>query len=287
MPDNEQSAAYYARAIEAVLAKSNRRESITMATEADLKTGAMTAIFRPVHLPLVSDVRFEGNQRITSADLTAAVARVLPGKGYTELIARRILDQNLRPLYEEKACLTLKFPAVKIAEGGDGKVAVTAVVDEGPVWTLGKVDVLGDDLPLEAMRKAANFPEGQPANWRLVTTEMAAMEKVLRQDGYLRVSSRAERAFRKDATVVDVAIRVNKGKQFRFGALALNGLSAGVERECRAMWQLREGEPMNGLYMDDFLRAILRGPAKGVKSVKQELRVRAGTNVIDPVVTFK
>ena len=287
MPDSEPCAAYYQRAIEAALDRSNRRKEITMNTEADLATGKMIAIFRPANLPSASEIRFDGNQQIGTSVLTAAVSGLLLGKEYSERFLRRVLDSNVKPLYEEKALLTVTFPAVKVVNTGEGMVSVTVTIDEGRAWTLGKVDISGDELPLDEMRKAAAFPEGKPANWKQVTAEIAAMELVLRRNGYLGVSSSPERLYRKDTGIVDVAIRVKKGKQFLFGSLQLSGLSPGVQRESMAIWKLREGVPLNGPYIDDYLRSVLRGPASDAHGVQQQLNVRPGTNVIDVAIAFK
>jgi outer membrane protein assembly factor BamA len=183
--------------------------------------------------------------------------------------------------------LTVRFPLIATAEAGAGKVAVTVTVDEGPIWLLGKVDVAGDDLPLDEMRKAAKFPEGKTANWKQIKDEISAMEAVLQRDGYLRVSANSERLYRKEGGVVDLAIRVKKGPQIRFGALRLNGLSPAAEREATAMWKIGEGEPMNGPYIDEYVKAVLKGPARGVHGVGRELNIRPGSNVMDVAITFK
>jgi outer membrane protein assembly factor BamA len=286
MPDSEDCTAYYQHAIEAALEKSNQRVAIMMKSEVDLKTGEMVAIFRPVNLPLVSDIRFERNQRILAPALTAAVSGLVLHQEYSERVVRQIVDLNLKPLYEEKGLLTVAFPSVTIAKNADGTVAVTVAVDEGKVWTLGKVDVSGDELPLDAMREAAKFPEGKLANWKQVTAGIDAMKKVLHTDGYLAVSAKLERTYRKDAGVVDLAVQVKKGQQFLFGSLQLNGLSGDVEKQLRPAWKLREGDPMNDLYFLEFLRAIRGGPVKDMR-VGQTLNLRPGTNVIDVIITFK
>src|ERR1017187_2874783 len=138
MPNNERASAYYKRAIEAVLRKSNHPEEIVMKTEADLPTGKTWVAFRPAHLPKVAAIRFEGNAAIAGSALQAALAKVAMSQDYTERDFRRKLELNLRPLYEELGRLTVAFPHVNMASAGDAAVAVTAGIDEGPEWRLGK-----------------------------------------------------------------------------------------------------------------------------------------------------
>jgi outer membrane protein assembly factor BamA len=137
------------------------------------------------------------------------------------------------------------------------------------------------------MRKAAKFPVGKDADWKRITTEALRMETVLQSDGYLRVSSTADRGYRKNTQIVDVTIHVNKGPQFRFGALQVNGLNPEATQSATKLWKIAEGEPLDGLYIDEYLKAAFKGPAKGSKSVRKELKLRPGTTVMDVVVNFK
>lgn len=235
----------------------------------------------------VADLRFEGNKRVKTQELTALVAALVVGKDYSERSLRRMLAFNLTPLYEERALLTVSFPSVNVTDLSPGKVSVMVTVDEGAPWTLGKVAISGDQLPLEEMQKAAKFPEGKPANWKLVTSGMETMKKFLKKDGYLGVAAIPERSYRKDEGLVDVTIRVQKGKQYLFGSLQLNGLSPAATNQSIKMWKIPEGEPLDGVYLDEYLRQLLKGPAKEAKSFSRVLKLRAGSTLVDVVVNFR
>jgi outer membrane protein assembly factor BamA len=133
------------------------------------------------------------------------------GQDYTERDFQRLLDFNVRPLYEELGRLTVAFPSVRMADSGDAAVAVTAGIDEGPVWQLGKVVLTGDALPLADMYDAARFAYGAPANWKQFMASIHQMEQVLRRDGYITVSSKPLRSFHEPTLVVDVNVEVRKG----------------------------------------------------------------------------
>ena len=285
MPENERASAYYKRAIETVLAKSNHPQEIAITTEADVYTGQSLFICRPAHLPKVASIRFSGNAAISSDILEMHLAKLAMGQESTEREFRRMLELNIRPLYEELGRLTVAFASVQMAVTGDS-AAVTTLVVEGPVWRLGKVDLAGDKLPETKMRAAAQFEDGRPANWTRFLASVSNMEQVLRRDGYIQVSSKTTRAFRHADRAVDVRVDVQKGRQFFFGELRVHGLDPGLERRVAGQWKLASGAPMNDLYIRDFMKSVTPALAGRIKSFRSDLRPREGTNVVDVVLTF-
>jgi outer membrane protein insertion porin family len=291
MPDNELASAYYKRAVEAVLRKSNQPEEVVVVNEkGDLYSGKPRVAFRPANLPKIAAIRFEGNAAIVDARLQAAMARVAIGQEYTERDFRSMLELNVRPLYEELGRLTMTFPRVSMARADhatrDAAITVTAGIDEGPEWRLGNVVLSGAALPLADMHEAARFDRGSPANWKEFMASVAKMEQVLRRDGYIHVYSNAVRSFQKPAQIVDVTVEVAKGPQFMFGELHIEGLDADTQKRLNALWQLPSGAPMNQPYIDEFVHSalpILRGKFKTFKSW---LQPHSGANVVDVMLRF-
>jgi outer membrane protein insertion porin family len=286
MPGNDRASAYYKRAIENLLAKSNHPQEIAIKTEADVPTRQSFFICRPAHLPKVAIIRFSGNAAISSDILQAHLAKVAMGQESTERDFRRMLELNIRPLYEELGRLTVAFPHVQMVITGDS-AAVTTEVVEGPVWHLDKVDLAGDRLPEAEMRAAAQFEQGRPANWKLFLASVSNMEQVLRRDGYIQASSKATRSYREADRSVDVRVDVQKGRQFFFGELQVHGLDPGMQQRVAGQWKLASGAPMNELYIRDFIKAVAPVLAGKIKSSRTDLRPREGTNVVDVVLTFR
>ncbi|MBN9663167.1 MAG: hypothetical protein J0H49_33515 [Acidobacteria bacterium] len=235
MPQNEQAVAYYRQALEAVLLQLGRKDPLTTKTEADLATSRMATVFQSGSRPVISAIRFEGNHKVSAASLTQAVSSLLVGRNYSEREVRNVIELNGKPLYDEIGLLNFAVRTVSIETSGEHAVNVLVVVDEGPEWRLGQVEIQGADLPLAGMRKAAGFPVGQIANWKRITAGISEMERVLQRDGYLAAHSVAQRHYRNEAGQVDVVIQVDRGKQFHFGTLQLRGLSAQEESKARAL----------------------------------------------------
>ena len=286
MPNNDRASAYYKRAIEGALRKLNHPEEMVMETEADLHTGKMVVICRPAHLPKIAAIQFEGNAAIAEGTLQAAMAKVAMGQDYTERDFRRKLELNLRPLYEELGRLTVAFPSVKMADAGNAAVAITAGIDEGPVWRLGKVVLSGDALPLADMHDAARFAYGAPANWKQFLASVNKMEQALRRDGYITVASKPVRSFQEATQVVDVNVQVRKGPQFLFGELHIEGLDEATAQRLAALWKLPGGAPMNQPYTDEFVRSVMPLLRGKFRTFNSQLNIHKGANVVDVTLKF-
>ena len=287
MPDNELATTYYQRAIQGFLRRSDPSIEIVARTEGKIGGKGSLAIFRPAQLPKIGAVAFEGNPSVPADVLQDAVKKLVLGEDYTEYNFRRIVELNIRPLYEERARLTVAFPAVRATPMPADAVAVTVTVDEGPAWTLGKVNLTGEGIPAAEMLAAGKFAEGAPANWKEFLMAVERMRPVLTRDGYLRARMTPARSFREGSRIVDVTIDVNKGRQFVFGGLRLSGLDAATEQTVAPMWRLRAGEPMNAGYVDEYLRKIWPYLKGRVKTASQELTNRPDSAVMDVHIAFR
>lgn len=287
IPDNERAISYCRLAIESVAQRWGHRQEIAAMIETDLPTGRMEVIFRSVNAPKIAGFQFTGRRAMESAALTTIAERLLKGREYSEREVRRVLKFNIKPLYEERGMLTVTFPRVRTVNPQGGTVDVAIEIDEGPVWTLGKVDIVGDGLPLDALRAAARFAERSSADWKKLMAAIAIMEQPLRQDGYIDVHSNPVRSFRREGFIVDVTVEVTKGRQFVLGTIQLSGLGAADQAHAARLCKLRAGDPLNGPYLDEYTKAVLDVVTRRPKSVSRELRVRAGTNVVDVILSYR
>ena len=100
----------------------------------------------PAGLPPVASVAFEGNKLITAMLLQNRAAAVAFGQPYTEAGFRILLDNQIRPLYEQgPPARDISARALKIGGALDESpcMDVTVTVDEGPEYKLTRVAVTG------------------------------------------------------------------------------------------------------------------------------------------------
>jgi outer membrane protein insertion porin family len=271
LPQNPDAAAYYAKSIAAWLSHINRPEQILEEDEADLNSHSMTAVFQPANRPLVAQLRFAGNQAIPAKTLQDLTARLIVDNPYSERQDHAILDANLRPVYEEKGYLKVAFPAIGAEKTADGKMILTAAVEEGRVWNLGIVTPSGEGVDGAAALKAADLKAGI-ANWKAVSEGMARMLTELQRTGYIQVRVSTARTFRDDSGTVDVGVDIKRGKMFRFGQLELTGLNDADKHKAEGLWKLQPGAPMDSPYVNEYLKAVFQEVKPTAKSVSQQLK---------------
>jgi outer membrane protein assembly factor BamA len=253
-PATEQMIQRYARHIEDLLAKEGKPAKVRgrLAPEA----GDLAIVFLPADLPAVAEVEFRGNRLIDSQTLQRAVAGAAVGALYTERRFRQILDSSIRPLYEARGRVRVRFPKLETARTkAVDALAVTVEVDEGPVYTLGKVDVTGAPNTRDLLRAAA-FRSGEPANFAEIENGIERMRRELRRAGHIRAAATTDRSYDDQAHRVDLAIKLDPGPQFTMGRLTIEGLDIQTEPYVRKLWALKPGQPFNGEYPEFFQKRL-------------------------------
>jgi outer membrane protein assembly factor BamA len=245
----------------------------------------MVTVFRPANLPRITEVQFAGSHAISAKTLHDALDRVTVGEEFTERSFSQRVDLNLRPLYEEKALLAVRFGVPSVAMRS-GAVAVTVSVEEGPPWKLGKVTIQGDPQA-EDLYRAGRFPEGKLATSLVMDTAINGMQNFLKKDGYIGVKSKVNRTFHTENTTVDLAVDVARGPQFTFGELQINGLPDSLRAELASRCKIMSGAPYDQPYFEDYLRSAVKFLENRIQGISQEMRPRPGTRVIDLILSFK
>jgi hypothetical protein len=261
-------------------------------TIAGLDSGEIPMIFRLAHPPKVGGIRFLGNHVIDGATLERVAKPLILGRDYSEYNIRNVLELNVRPLYDRKAHLTMKFLTVTMEQpsGGSGAAVASVSIDEGPEWRLGKVEPTEDALPTGDGNGAAELRRFEPADWGQWGQMIASVQKSeldLKHRGYLDATAIPVGSCRSGSETVDLDIEVHKGPLCLFGALQLIGLSPVDQQQAAKQWKLRSGAPLDGLYLADYVRKESRASKGRTRSVSQELRPHPGTSVVDVILTFK
>jgi hypothetical protein len=323
IPESDAATAYCEHVVEAFLLKRSRGEQIVSAmmtdltrmekiamfhpanhptvtairslgshTIAGLDAGEIPILFRLAHPPKVGGIRFVGNHLIDEAALGRVSRPPIVGKEYSEYNIRNILELNVRPLYDRKGRLTMRFLAVAMEEssGGSGAVVASVSIDEGPEWKPGKAELTEDELPAGDANGTAELRRFAPADWEhwgQVAASAQKSELALKHRGYLNARAIPVGLCRSGSEIVDLDIEVDKGPQSLFGTLQLIGLSPADRQQAAKQWKLQSGAPLDGLYIADYLRKEQRAWKARARSVSQELRPHPDGNVVDVILTFQ
>ena len=286
VPANERAEAFYAAAIRDCLAESGRKEEITTRIFDSLDWDRPEILFRAKALPKIHGVRFEGEQAIKLDALLKALEPVATGSEYSERQFREMLQSNIIPLYEEVGRLRATFPKISAEPLGDG-VLVTATIDEGPVFTLGNVTAAGEGIDSEALLHDAGFVSGSVVDWPTIRVRVGELEQPFRKQGYLAIRSTPERVFRSEGNVVDLKIVIEKGAQFYFGRLQLNGLPAALVSTAASHWKLKPGAVMDEQYPLAFLKELKRLPEFADMQFQLVVDPGAAQNILDVTITAR
>jgi outer membrane protein assembly factor BamA len=247
-------------------------------------------VFRPArNLPAVAQVTFQGNQVVSQGVLREAVHGTAIGMPYTEAGFREMLNNAVRPVYEQRGRVRVAFPEVRSEPVSDvAGVHVFVKVDEGQSYELGKVAIAGPS-PVDpaVLIKAGDFKTGDVANFDRVNDGIEKIRKAVRHAGYLDVKVTSERHLDDGKKSVDVAVRIDPGAQYLMGTLTLVGLDLNGESEINRIWTMKEGKTLNPDYPDYFLNRIKEESLfENLGVTKADMKVNAQAHTADVTLTF-
>ncbi len=256
VPADDAAQQVVARQIEGHLGAKLNGQKLVAKMESDLRARTSVISFQPEHLPRIESMTFVGVKDMTQDRARAVMQKVTADRGYTDRLFRVLLENNLRPAYEDRGLYRVQFPKVTAEFVGSSAVAVTTTVEEGPKYSLGDVTLVGEDLPADQMLAAAKFKKGETANWTEIQKSIWEMERPLKRTGYFEAAARAERILHDDVHVLDVKVSFVTGPLYHFGQLHINGLKPELDAKVRKLWEKNPGDPYDYSYPGEFLRSL-------------------------------
>jgi outer membrane protein insertion porin family len=254
------------------------------------KSEEYAILFRPArNLPAVAQVTFSGNKAIPQGALREAVHGSAVGSPYTEAGFRELLNQALRPVYEQRGRVRVAFTEIRAEPVSDVVgVHVFVKVDEGESYTLGKVEI-AEPSPVEArtLIKAADIKTGDVANFDRVNEGLDRIRKAVRHAGYLDGKVTTERKIDDEKKLVDVLVKIDSGALYTMGKLTIIGLDLNGEAEILRIWALKESKTFNPEYPDLFLTRIKEeGLFDGLGETKAVTKIDAQKHTVDVTLNF-
>src|SRR5579862_4142845 len=277
------------RYIKAIQQMVGDKVTVTGKLSSDLP-GPLMLLFRPnTPRAQVAEVHFNGNQVLPAPVLMRALSEVAIGTAYSEAAIRVLLDTSVRPLYDARGRIRVAFPkiAAEPAPSVDG-VIVTVTVDEGPSYSMGKVEFTGvARAEADELQRIANIQSKDIANFDDVR---AAQDKIFaryRGKGYLKAISHVDRRIDDKAHTVDILIAVEPGPQFKMGKLEIVGLDLLSEPPIRKIWAVKTGAPYQPDYPDSFLNDIrAEGIFDNLGKTTAEPHIDEKSHIVDVTLHF-
>jgi outer membrane protein insertion porin family len=241
-------------------------------------------------LPVVSDVSFAGSKAINAADLHKQISEVAFGQPYSESGFRVLLDNQIRPMYEAKGYMDVKFPKITTSPSTDVTgLDVKVTVDEGVEYKLTRVAIAGRSQS-ESVKilRSAKLPKLTVANFEEVKEAAKRVQESMRHQGYLDARTTTEKQVNEQDKSVAFFINVDTGDLYTFGKLTVNGLGLDGEAAIRKMWSVKSGEPYPDNYPDYFLgRVKEEGLFDNLGATTSQKKINPDTKVVDVTLDFK
>jgi len=277
----------YATHVADYLARNSGKGQAIIAKVSAERVGELEVFIEPSDLPSVAEVRFTGNKVITTPILQKAISSVAIGAVYTPEHFQQLLDNSVRPVYEVQGRIRVKFPKLETEPAKDVKgLVVKVTVEEGPVYKLGKVSVVGG-LDPEALVAEGKFKLKEVANFDEIQLAVNRIRDSIHRTGYLDVLTETERKIDDKNLIVNVVVHVKTGPKYTFGKVDIQGLDLLSEPQIRKMWAIKEGDPFNPDYPDYFLSRIRAdGMFDNLGKTKSSTTIDAKTHVVDVTLNF-
>lgn len=223
-----------------------------------LDDGKTFVLFSPPgRLPAVATVSFTGNKLISATMLQNTLHPVAVGSLYTEARFRELLDTSVRPLYDARGRLRMKFTKIETKPSDTVKgLAVAVTIEEGESYSFGELTVEGAPGAEAALRKAAGISSGDVADLTSLPKAQDNMHRVLRANGHMGVTSTMEKKISDADKICDLVVRLTPGPKYTFGRLILQGLDLHGEHEMRRIWTMKPGAVFNAEYPIKFINTV-------------------------------
>jgi outer membrane translocation and assembly module TamA len=141
-------------------------------------------------------------------------------------------------------------------EGGDCRVDIRVIVDEGPATLVRRVDTIGlDGLPADlqdAARAAVELAPGRPPDEALHDRSKRGIQRVLYDGGWAGANVVGRVDVDPHSQRADVVYRVEPGPRYHFGRVAISGHGALPREVIEKAANLEAGQPFD----PDVLREI-------------------------------
>lgn len=290
IPGTEQVLARTARGFEKLLDSKGSPQTVTgrVVSYAPQKFEAQ---FMPAAgVPNVALVTFEGNKAVRDTVLQNAMAEVAFGQPYTDSNFLILLDNQIRPLYENKGYMHVVFRKLSTTPSTQVKgVDVHVVVEEGGQYKLGEVGVRG---PMEEQSKhilrVAKMAQMGIADFDKISEAQTRITDSLKHEGYLDVQVSVDKELDEEKKIVNVYFVPNPGPQYTFGSLKVEGLGLDGVAAVKKMWGVAPGQPFPAEYPAYFAKQVKNeGIFDNLGDVRAEPEINAQTHVVNVTVTFR
>src|SRR5215471_10516502 len=210
----------------------------------------------------VCKVSFPGASPALEKQIQAGV-KPLVNKDYSGQQFAQYVENTLAPIYRQRGYLRAKFGGVSAQPDASenkkckGGVNVSAQVEEGAVYKLGKFEWVGNQaLAMSTMQDLFGMKAGATADGAKIDKGLNAIKTSYLNQGYLDLKLTAETSFDESSRVANYRVAVEEGPPFQMGEVMIKNASENEEKRIRGKWQLAQGAVFNFGYVKEFVKKL-------------------------------
>ena len=268
----------------------------------DESGGALSAIaYRIEEVSIrIRSIEFPGASPEQTA-LLATAARRLTGAEYGRAALAAVAKFDLLPVYLQRGYLKATFsssdarvvpqpsPATDAQGPAELQVDVILPVQTGKMYSTSSVDWKGNSaIKIGELAPLLHLSTGQPADAVRLLRDIENVGKLYRSRGYMTVQIKSDTQFDEEKNTVHYDLNIVEGDLYKMGELEILGLDTQATARMQGAWTLREGQPYNADYpeqfRDDTGQLLPRG-VRWVISIHETLEAKDKT--VDVEVRFK
>ncbi|MEJ2646966.1 MAG: outer membrane protein assembly factor BamA [Sedimentisphaerales bacterium] len=188
----------------------------------ELAQGKITYIIDEGTQFKIKSIKFRGNKAIKTSDLKSVIKTktrrwlILPSYYTKEKIEADV--KRLEQAYYERGFLNYDIEAL-------GRSNITFLIDEGPRYKIGKIDVTGNTyFDSETLLAKFQLKPGDIFYPLKAQDQARRILNLYRENGFVDVRVNQQHIFTESGDdVVDLVFRVTEGRQFRIGKIEITG----------------------------------------------------------------
>ncbi|HET9581263.1 MAG TPA: outer membrane protein assembly factor BamA [Gemmatimonadota bacterium] len=198
----------------------------------------------------VKDIRFVGNEAFSGNRLRDALETETEGfwfwqdGEFDEDAWRADLSQRLPDFYGSQGYLDMRVVSDSLTvDEREGTMYLTVVVDEGPPYTVGDIEIAGNSrFSSTDLRQLVQIQPGQVFDTAAVEKTQADLQNLYADDGYIYASITPAQRVRPDTTVVDVTWQIQEGDPAHIRHVVIRGNTVTHESVIRRQLFVTPGE---------------------------------------------
>jgi outer membrane protein assembly factor BamA len=175
------------------------------------------------------------------------------------------------------------------------EIPVYIPVSPGSVYRWKGLEWSGNSvLSTFTMTATVGMKPGDPANGMEIEAGWDRVREEYAQRGYIEAKINPSATYDDQAHTVSYTVKVEEGKQYKFGTMVLTGISPTAERRLREAWPIPAGEIFDKTKYEEFLTNLETHEEKifgdlpvHYETVGHWIKTDAGMGVADVLLDFK